>query len=112
MGIDVQCEWKDQGFGDRTGSVWIRLIRGNKQVSECRHMFGECAHHEWTKVKCTLINTHLNNNAHPGDVIRVMRDAGPGNGDSRVLSVSELQLVVQYNLQSTSEQVTSKKMLE
>ena len=55
--VEVRCNWKDQGWGNKKGRVHLRAYRGEELVlNEC--LFGICGH-EWAEVNREIAASEL-----------------------------------------------------
>ena len=85
--VSFSITWKDQGWGNLKGEIFIKLMRADghasgspEEIAEKRHVLG-VAQHEWSNVKATLgANEPIVNKAQPGDFYRFMRLVGGGGG--------------------------------
>lgn len=85
--------WRDQGWGNRKGELFLRLMRrqnveaesghGSKEgvmVAERRDLFGLAEHAETSADKELKESEGVVSQARPGDWYRFMRRAGGGGG--------------------------------
>lgn len=84
--------WKDQGWGNRKGRIFVKLIRPQAKRSFMKskrkpteiamndNMFGIVAEHEWKTSTSLLVDDDVVKLAQPGDYYCFMRDAGGGGG--------------------------------
>eukprot|EP00112_Aurelia_sp_Birch-Aquarium-sp1_P025452 Seg846.1 transcript_id=Seg846.1/GoldUCD/mRNA.D3Y31 product="hypothetical protein" protein_id=Seg846.1/GoldUCD/D3Y31 len=86
--ITVSMEWKDQGYGNRKGQVWVQLMRGDEMIAEKTNIFG-FAPHDWQNAEATINGHNLINLSKKGDFYRFMRNAGGGGG--HILQVENFQ---------------------
>ena len=91
--LNMSVVWKDQGWGNLKGEIFIRLMRPFKQtkssssrstekqdpkmVTEKRRVFGIAKHNE-EESKVEIRNESILNLAEPGDFYRFMRIVGGG----------------------------------
>lgn len=77
--------WVDQGWGNRKGELFLKLVRGSATdsiLAEKRALFG-IAQHEEESAEVVLTETEpVVALAEPGDYYRFMRNAGGGGGHS------------------------------
>jgi hypothetical protein len=91
--LNMSVVWKDQGWGNMKGELFVRLMRPSKQqskgdssrekkgdpvmVAEKRRVFG-IAKHDEEESKVEVRNDSILNLAEPGDFYRFMRNVGGG----------------------------------
>ena len=79
--MKVSMKWKDQGWGNRKGQVWMQLMRGDDKVAEKKNIF-EIAPHEWAEEAAKVEDHDLLKLSKKGDFYRFMRNTGGGGGHS------------------------------
>jgi hypothetical protein len=90
--VSLSIKWKDQGWGNRKGEIFIKLMRKSGMVAEKRAVFG-IAEHEWTTPSATLgADEPIVRDAQPGDFYEFMRNVGGGGGHE--LCVENFKAVV------------------
>ncbi len=95
--LSLSVVWKDQGYGNRKGEIFLQLMRQTNTssspvvVAEKRRVFGIAEHHEM-KANAELRDDPVIKLAKPGDFYRFMRNAGGGGGHS--LTVKKFRVVV------------------
>ena len=67
--LKINMSWKDQGFGNRKGKIWLQLMRNGKMVAESKDIFGNAPHDE-EEVVADLIDDTVVKMARPGDMFR------------------------------------------
>ena len=77
--------WKDQGWGNRKGELFVKLMRRNKVVAEKRELFGIAEHHEMAADVELGKEEAVVALAKPGDHYLFMRNAGGGGGHKLVV---------------------------
>lgn len=81
--LSLSVSWNDQGWGNRKGELFLKLIRrdgsGENIVAEHRRLFGIAEHME-TRASVVIENHPVVKQARPGDFYRFMRNAGGGGG--------------------------------
>ena len=87
--IKMSLTWKDQGWGNRKGEVWVQLMRGDDIVAECRDTFGIAKHKE-EFARAHISNHQIVQMAQPGDFFRFMRNVGGGGGHQLVVKDFEV----------------------
>ncbi len=98
--LSLSVQWKDQGFGNRKGELFIQLMRNTDAsdsptvVAEKRGVFG-IAEHEMKKANAELTNDPVVTLTQPGDFYRFMRNAGGGGGHS--LTVKNFKVIALYH---------------
>ena len=89
--VSLSIQWKDQGWGNRKGEIFIKLVRKEQkaqpasgpqtqvtEVAEKRQVFG-IAEHELIVAKVTLgAGEPVVSESQPGDFYRFMRNVGGG----------------------------------
>ena len=92
--LSLSVIWNDQGWGNRKGELFLKLIRrdgsGENIVAEHRRLFGIAEHME-TRASVVIENHPVVKQARPGDFYRFMRNAGSGRG--RRLTVRHFRAV-------------------
>ena len=84
--INMEWEWRDQGYGNRKGMLWVQLVRGEEVLVDSREDFPTLAPHVtgpvgMMKSEVLLIKNHsLVNLSRPGDKLRFMINVGGGGG--------------------------------
>ena len=82
----MSFRWKDQGYGNRKGMLWVQLMRGDEVVADSREDFPTLAPHVAGPIgvmepAATLIKNHsVVNLSRPGDRLRFMVNVGGGGG--------------------------------
>ena len=90
--IHLSTRWKDQGWGNLKGEIFVRLMRkiqetpeNFEQIAEKRKVFG-IARHRWSDAKAKLgENEAVVSNAQAGDFYRFMRNVGSGGGHQLIV---------------------------
>ena len=79
--LSLSVEWKDQGWGNRKGEIFVSLVRGRSKqiVVERRHPLGIAEHH-WDTPTAELKEDEVVTQARRGDFYRFTRNAGGGGG--------------------------------
>ena len=84
--INMEWEWRDQGFGNRKGMLWAQLIRGDEVLADSLEDFPTLAPHVAGPIglmhsEALLIKNHpVVNLSRPGDKLRFMINVGGGGG--------------------------------
>ena len=90
--MHLSTRWKDQGWGNLKGEIFVRLMRkiqetpeNFEQIAEKRKVFG-IARHRWSDAKAKLgENEAVVSNAQAGDFYRFMRNVGSGGGHQLIV---------------------------
>lgn len=94
--LNMSVVWKDQGWGNLKGEIFIQLMRPSedKMVAEKRRVFGIAKHHE-EEAKTEIKDGDILTLAQPGDFYRFMRNIGGGGGHT--LTVRKFRAVATLN---------------
>ncbi len=91
----VSLTWNDQGWGNRKGEIFVKLIRkvnrNEEEIAEKRHLFG-IAGHKKASAEVVVSNDPIVDLAQPGDYYKFMRNAGGGGGHT--LTVENFRVVI------------------
>lgn len=96
--IEISFKWRDQGFGNRKGNIWLQVVRAGKAVLETsRHLCGT-APNKWVQTHTQLTRQdEVVRRFKPGDSYQFMRNIGGGGGHSlHVQNFKTLVEVVNY----------------
>ena len=126
--IKITCTWKDQGWGNQKGHIFLHLIRpilpeaqnmginseqksikkmestkhkSEALVAECTDLFGSAPHElrsAWVPLTWADPIISL---ALPGDYFRFMKNVGGGGGHK--LFVEEFKAILEINTKSSTE---------
>lgn len=103
--LTMSLVWKDQGWGNLKGEIFVRLMRppqsgrrgrfwhkklDPQMVAEKRRVFGIAKHSE-EEAKVEITNDSVLTLAQPGDFYRFMRNMGGGGGHT--LTVKKFRTV-------------------
>eukprot|EP00794_Sanderia_malayensis_P000361 gene361-994_t len=91
--ITMSMRWVDQGYGNRKGEVWLKLMRGKTEITECRNTFGRAKHDEEFR-NIEICKGPIVMQSKEGDHLRVMHNVGGGGGHS--LSVKHFQMILEF----------------
>ena len=103
--------WKDQGYGNKKGEIFVKLMRPEAgrshptppstlraledeqitEIAERRQLFG-IAEHYWKRKHSVICDHPVVSKARPGDFYRFMRYVGGGGGHE--LTVRNFRVVV------------------
>ena len=90
----VSFKWKDQGYKNRKGKIWLKIIRGVEVILETRQEFFGTAPHNWGNVIIHLTRADaVVREFRPGDYFRFMRYIGGGGAHS--LHVRDFKTLVE-----------------
>ena len=84
--LNMEWEWRDQGFGNRKGMLWVQLVRGEEVLADSLEDFPTLAPHVAGPIgvmqsEVLLIKNHpVVNLSRPGDKLRFMINVGGGGG--------------------------------
>ena len=80
--VKMCFKWKDQGWGNQKGNIWLSLVRGDKVIADGHSHHGGLAPHNWAQREVEVVDHDLVKQCVRGDVLRVMRNTGGGGGHS------------------------------
>lgn len=104
--IDVSFKWKDQGYGNRKGQVWLQLRRPinpkrNRVDGECELIFEMesdkfgIAPHKFETADHTLTQSEdIVKLAKAGDYYQIMKNVGGGGGHR--LEIEDFKITIHY----------------
>lgn len=96
--LTLSLDWVDQGFGNRKGEIFVKLMRpsrnGSDEITEKRFLFG-IAEHERTSPKTVITKDPILDMSASGDFYRFMRNAGGGGGHT--LTVNNFKAIATLN---------------
>ena len=93
--VEVSFIWEDQGWGNRKGRIWMKIIRKEETVYETAVDFFGLAPHKKKEVKKTLTVTDaIVRKFQPADRYRFMCYIGGGGGHS--LHVWDFNAVIYF----------------
>ena len=84
--LSLEWEWRDQGYGNRKGMLWVQLVRGDEVLADSLEDFPTLAPHVSGPIgvmesETSLIKNHsVVNLSRPGDKLRFMINVGGGGG--------------------------------
>ena len=82
----ISANWKDQGWGNRKGSIYIQLMRPKRNsddptvVTQHFDLLGTAPHEMEKVVKVLSIEDPIIDMIEPGDYFRFMKNVGGGGG--------------------------------
>ena len=100
--ITLSMRWRDQGYGNRKGRVWMQLMRSDEKLAEKMDIFG-IASHEWEEVRAKIEDHDLLKLSKKGDSYRFMENTGGGGGHS--LHVENFKVILIWESLSLDEEV-------
>ena len=95
--LSVLIEWKDQGWGNRKGEIFVKLMRPSDSNPHSavevamKHQLLGIAEHEMKSATSMLTEDPILQKSVPGDFYRFMRNVGGGGGHS--LTVRNFKVV-------------------
>jgi len=100
--IDMSMNWKDQGWGNQKGRVWLQLCRPLASSQNDFEIIDEMpverfglAPHKWAEVTDTLTSEeNIVNLAKTGDYYQVMKNIGGGGGHE--LKIKNFKLIIHF----------------
>ena len=84
--VRMEWEWRDQGYGNRKGMLWVQLVRGDEVLADSREDYPTLAPHVAGPIglmesEDVFIKNHsVVNLSRPGDRLRFMISVGGGGG--------------------------------
>ena len=91
--IRIYFKWKDQGFGNRKGQIWLKLMRNGNMVKETKPTLCGVAEHSWDNIDILVTsNDPIVKEFKPGDRYCFMCNVGGGGGHE--LHVKNFKAVV------------------
>jgi hypothetical protein len=91
----ARIAWKDQGWGNRKGHVWLRVMREKELVREVT-LFGPAAHEP--EVLTLVLDRTALADICPGDSLEFWRLIGGGGGHSLRIYTFSFELLLQPNM--------------
>ena len=80
--ITMSFRWKDQGFGNRKGMLWIELMRESEIIATSKDDFHFLAPHQEETREVVIMNHPVVDKIRKGDLLQFMRNVGGGGGHS------------------------------
>ena len=78
--VRMRFKWRDQGFGNQKGQVWLQLLKNSVVVADTREDYYCLAPPKLEQRKVLISGHAVIQNAAKGDLLRVMRNVGGGGG--------------------------------
>lgn len=101
--VSMSFSWKDQGFGNRKGQIWLKLSRGAREIADSREAYNVVAPHEWDQREFTVEDHDVIIKAKKGDTLSVMRNVGGGGGHHLTVENFKIKIIHRkYGLQETA----------
>ena len=91
--LSISLKWKDQGWGNRKGDIFLTLVRDKEVVAEKYNPLGLAPHKE-EEAKTELINDPIVTEVREGDYYKFSKN--PGGGGGHQLTVKNYRVVVHY----------------
>ena len=85
--------WKDQGWGNRKGMLWIELMRDSKMIATSKDDFNFLAPHEEETREVVIKDHPVVDKVRKGDFLQFMRNVGGGGGHS--LTVEDFKVTLE-----------------
>ena len=93
----VQFSWKDQGWGNQKGELFLMLMSSGGEEKASYNLPGHISPHEWEDVKVDLVATDpVLAEAAAGCWYQVKAECGSGNGHELYVKDFLLRLVGEY----------------
>lgn len=89
----ISLKWKDQGWGNRKGDIFLTLMRGEEAVAVKYHPLGVAPHKE-EEARTELMNDPIITEAREGDYYKFSKN--PGGGGGHQLTVKNYRVAVHY----------------
>ena len=80
--VTMSFQWKDQGYGNRKGMLWIELLRGSEVIATSKDDFDILAPHQEETREIVIKDHPVVDKVRKGDVLQFMRNVGGGGGHS------------------------------
>jgi len=98
--MDLRADWRDQGWGNRKGQLFLRAIRpitysNTQQKQLFEHSLCGVAEHQSVHVHLRV--SGIFDNLEPGDIIMLFRHVGGGGGHE--LFVDKYRLIITWAYQ-------------
>ena len=90
LSVQMRFRWKDQGYGNRKGHLWLELLRDGVVIADNLEEHGGLAPHEWEDRDVLVSNHDVVRRYQPGDILRVVRNVGGGGG--HILKVRKFRM--------------------
>ena len=84
--VSMEWDWKDQGFGNRKGMLWVQLVRGEEVMADSLEDYPNLAPHvsgpigRLERQELEIRDHPVLRLSRPGDRLRFMRNIGGGGG--------------------------------
>ena len=89
----MSFRWKDQGYGNRKGMLWIELLRGSEIIASSYDDFQALAPHKEETREVVIKDHPVVDKIRKGDVLQFMRNVGGGGGHS--LTVEDFKVTLE-----------------
>ena len=90
--IKMSFRWKDQGYGNRKGMLWIELLRGSEIIASSYDDFQALAPHKEETREVVIKDHPVVDKIRKGDVLQFMRNIGGGGGHSLTVEDFKVKL--------------------
>ena len=80
--LTMSFRWKDQGWGNRKGMLWIELMRDGEMIATSKDDFHFLAPHQEETREVVIKDHPVVDKVRKGDFLQFMRNTGGGGGHS------------------------------
>ena len=91
--VTMSFRWKDQGWGNRKGMLWIELMRGREMIATSKDDFHFLAPHQEETHEVVIKDHPVVDKVRKGDKLKFMRNIGGGGGHS--LTVNDFKVTLE-----------------
>ena len=91
--LTMSFRWRDQGYGNRKGMLWIELMRDGKMIATSKDDFNFLAPHEEETREVVIKDHPVVDKVRKGDFLQFMRNVGGGGGHS--LTVEDFKVTLE-----------------
>ena len=79
--VTISFIWKDQGYGNRVGKIWLQIVRDKEMILQTRRDLCGIAPHDWDKVNIYLTRGDaIVSNFRPSEHFRFIQNVGGVGG--------------------------------
>jgi len=99
----MEFDWKDQGYGNQKGQIWLQLVRDGRVIADSREQYFALApHNDLERREVEVVEHPVVTLAGKGDVIRVMRNVGGGGGHRLTVKNFKMRIIHKRELAEDS----------